>query len=379
MFPARGTIGNSLFFVPLLLALFGLIMTYSASWAYSEISYDNSYYMLLKQAVALILGLGALVLFSKMNHQKLLQASELFLLFFIFLTGLTLLPGLSAEGRWLDLGPLSFQPTEGLKLALILWLSYAIPLKGEKIRNFKEGILPFVLALAFIGMLTISQPDFGMTTLYIAVAGFMLFVGGARIWDLTKVALMSLPLLGGLALMAPYRLDRLMAFLRPGANKMDESYQLIQSLVAFGSGGVWGRGLGRSAEKFLYLPSAYNDFIYSIVGEELGFLGALAVLFLFLYFGFRGFQLALRCKEKATSLLASGLTFIIVWQALLNFCVTLGVLPVTGLTLPFISYGGSSLIVSLAMVGVLISISNWEERQKRLPDNLSNTGGEELP
>jgi len=340
------------------LTLFGLIMVYSSSWIYSDYYYGNSYYLLLKQIIAAVIGIGVLVFFTYLDLDQLVNYSMHLVAIFVFFTLVTLIPGLSTGGRWLDLGPLTFQPTEGLKFALILWTSLAIGELGERIKDFGRGIVPFIVIMGFVSLLTLLQPDFSMTVLLITTVGFLLFVAGARLIDLGKVILLGVPLLGGLLVLEPYRLRRLISFFGPGRDQLDAGYQITQSLIAFGSGGVFGKGLGQSVEKFLYLPAGYNDFIYAIVGEELGFIGALLVIGLFILFGFAGFNIAINCESQLLSLVAAGITFVVCFQALLNFSVTLGLLPVTGLTLPFVSYGGSSLIVSLAMVGTLLNIAS---------------------
>ncbi len=352
-----GRTGYYLLISSFLLTVFGIIMVYSSSWIYSDYYYGNSYSLLLKQIVAAAIGLGVMAFFIRVDLTRLLDYSGHLLVIFIFLTLVSLIPGLSTGGRWIDLGPLSFQPTEGLKFALILWTSLAIDDLGSRIKDFGQGVAPFILVVGFISLLTLLQPDFSMTVLLISAVGFLLFVGGARIVDLGKVILLGLPLLGGLLVLEPYRLRRLISFFGPGNDQLGTGYQLTQSLIAFGSGGVVGKGLGGSVEKFLYLPAGYNDFIYAIVGEELGFIGTLLVVGLFVVWGVAGFKIALDTESEVLSLIAAGITFVICFQALLNFSVTLGLLPVTGLTLPFISYGGSSLIVTLAMVGTLLNIA----------------------
>ncbi|MBS3740046.1 putative lipid II flippase FtsW [Candidatus Bipolaricaulota bacterium] len=342
----------------LLLTFFGLIMVYSSSWAYASHYYGNSYFLLLKQTIAAVIGFGALIFFIKVDLTKIIDLSGYLLAGFTFLTFLTLIPGLSTGGRWLDFGPLAFQPTEGLKFGLIIWASLGVADLGDKLKDFKRGIGPFLIVVGLLSLLTLLQPDFSMSVLLIASVGFLLFIGGARLLDLGKVIALGLPLLGGLLVLKPYRLQRLISFFGSGRDSMDTGYQLSQSLIAFGSGGIFGKGLGQSVEKFLYLPSGYNDFIYSIIGEELGFIGSLIVIGLFIAFGVEGFRIAVKQDDLVRSLIAAGFTFVICFQAILNFGVTLGLMPVTGLTLPFISYGGTSLIISLAIVGVLINIDN---------------------
>ena len=349
--------GNRFLLCTILLTLFGLIMTYSSSWVYSDMFYGNSYYLLLKQTIAAVIGFTALVVLARIDYHWLVRRGEYFLLGFLFLTALTFLPSLSQGGRWLDLGPVVVQPTEGLKFALILWIALTIERKGEKLKEFTEGVLPFFVALGGIAIFTLAQPDFSMTMLYASTIVFMLFVAGAKTADLGKIFLGGIPLFGGILIMEPYRFKRLVSFFNPLEDKLDSGYQLMQSLMAFGSGRIFGKGLGQSAETFFYLPSAYNDFIFSIIVEELGFVGAILVLSGFGYLAYQGFKLSLNIEDPIGAHLASGITFIFVFQALINFAVTLGVLPVTGLTLPFLSYGGSSLIISLAMVGTLLNIA----------------------
>lgn len=340
------------------LTLLGLIMIYSSSWVYSDIYYGNSYYILLKQAIAAVIGAVVFTVCARMDYHFLIQWSEVWLLLGVLATALTLIPSLSSEGRWIDLGLFTFQPTEALKFGLILWVTRTVHEKGRLIRrNFIEGILPFFVVTGIISLFTLSQPDFSMTMLYVSTVFVMLFLAGAHLKDLGKVVLAALPLLGGLMVIAPYRFERLVSFLQPSADKLGSGYQLLQSLTAIGAGGVFGRGLGQSVGKLFYVPSAYNDFIYSIIGEELGFVGAVLVLGLFCYLGYLGLRLAVNTEDPQGKLLAGGITFVLVFQAFLNFCVTLGLVPVTGLTLPFVSYGGSSLIVTLAMVGTLVSIA----------------------
>ncbi|MCF7876598.1 putative lipid II flippase FtsW [Candidatus Bipolaricaulota bacterium] len=341
-----------------LLTSFGLIMVYSSSWAYSDYYYGNSYFLLLKQSVAAVLGFASLFFLAKVNIDMIIEYSGYLLAGFTLLTLFTLIPSFSTEGRWLDLGPLSFQPTEGLKFGLIIWTSLAVVDLGDRIKDFRRGIVPFLIVMGGISFLTLLQPDFSMTVLLVTTVGFILFAGGARLVDLGKVIALGVPLLGGLLVMEPYRLQRLISFFGPGRDRLETGYQLTQSLIAFGSGGIFGKGLGGSVEKFLYLPSGYNDFIFSIVGEELGFIGSILVIGLFTALGVEGFRISLKQEDRTRALIAGGFTFVLCFQALLNFSVTLGLMPVTGLTLPFISYGGTSLIVSLAMVGFIINIDN---------------------
>jgi cell division protein FtsW len=244
-----------------------------------------------------------------------------------------------------------------VKFSLIIYLAATISRKGEKLSSFTEGVLPFVVVLSILGIVMISQPDFGMLLLFGAVSMAMLFLSGARISHLAWLGMGSIPLIYVALRIAPYRLARIVSFLDPYAYDTSSGYQIVQSLVAIGSGGVIGRGLGASRAKLFYLPQAHNDFIFSIVSEELGLIGALALLALFAFFAWRAFQIASHASDRFGYLLAFGIGFTISIQTLINLGVALGILPVTGLTLPFISNGGSSLVVTLAMVGTLLNIS----------------------
>ncbi|MFW6421548.1 MAG: FtsW/RodA/SpoVE family cell cycle protein, partial [Candidatus Bipolaricaulota bacterium] len=284
------------------LILYGLIMIYSCSWIYSDVYYGNSYQLLIKQLLACAIGIVALWVFSRVDYLVLTEWSEVALLVFLFLTALTLIPAFSSQGRWLDVGPFALQPTEGLKFALLLWTAITIQRKEKKLGDFVEGVLPFFVMLGFISLFTLTQPDFSMTMVYVSLVFFMLFIAGAKLKNLGKVVMGALPLFGGLLVMAPYRFQRLIAFANPLQHSQDEGYQLMQSLMALGSGGVLGRGLGQSAEKFLYLPSAHNDFIFAILGEELGFIGAFILIGLFVYLGTKGFQIALKVEDRTGKL-----------------------------------------------------------------------------
>jgi len=236
-------------------------------------------------------------------------------------------------------------------------LAATITLKKASIRSFVDGVLPFILVLLVIAAVTMNQPDFGMTLIFAALTAVMLFVGGARTTHLLGVGIASIPFIFLAVRIAPYRLARVLSFLNPHDYSTSSGYQTIQSLVAIGSGGLIGRGLGASRAKLFYLPQAQSDFIFSVTAEELGLIGALILIVLYVIFAWRAFAIANSAPDQFGRLLAFGIGFAVVFQVLLNLGVATGLLPVTGLTLPFISNGGSSLFVTLAMVGVLANIS----------------------
>lgn len=353
----RGAPDFGLLFVVIILILFGLVMVYSASSATSYKYYGNPDHLLIRQFIAALIGLGILLLLMNLDYKWLLHIDDLLLIFAVGLTLLTLVPCLSIGGRWLKLGSFGFQPSELLKLALILYVAASIVRKGDRIRKFSEGVLPYLVILGVSSILLIEQPDFGMAMIFGAITIFMLFIGGVRTGHLASCVFSALPFLYLLIFYVPYRRARIISFFTPFEHSEAEGYHLIQSLMTTGSGGVVGRGLGAGRAKFFYLPSVYNDFIFSTTGEELGLIGTLFLVFAFALLTYKGLKIATGAPDRFGSLLGAGITFALSLQAVLHLGVSIGVLPVTGLTLPFISYGGSSLITSMAMIGVLLSIS----------------------
>ena len=344
-----------------LLVLTGLVILYSASAPFSLRHYGSDTFMLFKQFMAAIAGSIALLFFTFFDYHKLAALNGLMLLGATGLTLLTILPLGLGEGRWLFVGPFAVQPTEFVKFALIVYLAGAVARKGEAMRSFRAGVLPFLAVLALLGAIVLNQPDLGMLLVYGALTVTVLFLGGASPWHLVGVGVCSIPAIGLAIWMAPYRFARVLSFLNPEAYGTSSGYQTIQSLIAVGSGGIFGRGLGASRAKLFYLPQAHNDFILAVTAEELGLLGVLAMLALIGLLVWRAFAIAERAPDALGRLLALGIGFVIAFQTILNAGVVLGLLPVTGLTFPFFSNGGSSLLVTLAMVGVLLNVSRQGE------------------
>ena len=343
--------------VSALLVLLGLVILYSASSPFSLRHYGSDTYMLFKQFLAAAAGAALLLFFSFFDYHRLAKLNGLLLLGATGLTLLTILPFSFADGRWLSLGPFALQPTELLKFALIVYLAGALSRKGDTIRSFRYGVLPFAMVLALLGAIVLNQPDLGMLLIYGALTAVMLFLGGANVWHLVGLGCGSLPFVALAIRLAPYRFARIVSFFDPQAYSTSSGYQTIQSLIAVGSGGILGRGLGASRAKLFYLPQAHNDFILSVVAEEAGFIGTLALLGLIGCLVWRAFVIARQTPDALGRLLALGIGFVIAFQAILNASVILGILPVTGLTFPFLSNGGSSLLVTLAMIGVLLNVS----------------------
>jgi cell division protein FtsW len=343
-----------------LLVLAGLIALYSASAPFSLRHFGSDTSMLLRQVIAALLGVAALAVLAAADYRRLAAINDLLLLGAFALTVATVLPIGIGDGRWLSLGPASFQPTELLKFSLILYLASSLARKGDKVRSFRDGVLPSLIVLGVLAAVVVIQPDLGMVLVLGAVTLAMLFFAGARLRHLAGVVLGCAPLVFLAVRFAPYRMARLLSFLNPYAHSETSGYQTIQSLIAVGSGGLFGRGLGASRAKLFYLPQSHNDFIAAVVAEELGFVGMLAMLGLLGFLVWRAFVIAERAPDRLGRLLALGIGFAFAFQTLVNLGVVVGLLPVTGLTLPFLSNGGSSLIVTLAMVGVLLSISRRE-------------------
>jgi cell division protein FtsW len=274
---------------------------------------------------------------------------------------MVLIPGIGVSRggarRWIMFPGFAFQPSELAKLSMVLYLAHSMAKKEQLIRTFSVGVLPhLIVSGAFAGLLLL-EPDFGTALILTMLLYFMLFIGGVRISHLLATALLALPVLAYVMMTAEYRLRRLMTFLDPWSDPSGSGFHVIQSLIAFGSGQLFGRGLGESRQKLLYLPEAHTDFVYSVIGEELGLLGALAVLALFAVIIVRGLRLTAKIEEPFDQYLAFGLTVLIGLQALIHMGVVMGLMPTKGLVLPFISYGGSAMVVNLIEAGILLGLS----------------------
>lgn len=339
------------------LVLAGLIFVATASAPVSARVYGDPWAMLNRQAAAVGLGLLALLFFWRVDYHRFEAVDDLLLLAAIFLTGLTLVPRISYGGRWLAVGPVALQPAEFGKVAVLLYISGSLVRRDRWLCDPRHGLLPHLFVLGLFGLLFLLQPDFGMFFVYATLTAFLLWVGGVPTGHLLISGLFGVPL--GLALLfsARYRWERLLAFLNPAAYRDTVGYQLFQALLAIGSGGAVGRGLGASRVKLLYLPSAHNDFVFAVVAEEVGFLGVFLLLCLYVALVVLGFMVARRAPDKLGALYALGASFLLGFQTLVNLGVAVGVLPVTGLTLPFLSYGGSSAVVSLGLVGLILGVA----------------------
>ena len=349
-----------LLFAVLFLVGIGIVMVYSASSALALKKYGSDFYFLKKQALFSLMGIVALVLFSHIPFR--LYRSLTYPLLFVAL-GLLLAVqfsglGLSAGGsfRWLRLGPVTFQPVEVARLALIVFMAYSLNKKHETLQFFGIGFMPHVILLAIFAVPLLLQPDFGSVVIFGALVWMMMFVAGVPILHLLTVLILLLPPAYFLMINATYRIKRLISFLDPWQYPADEGYQIIHSLMAFGTGGIWGAGIGKGYQKLFYLPEPHTDFIFAVIGEELGFWGVLFILGLYAIVIWRGIRIACHSEDNFGMLMAAGITLAIGLQVSINMGVALGLLPTKGLTLPFLSYGGTSLLLNMACIGILMNI-----------------------
>lgn len=348
--------------VVILLSAIGLVMVYSSSSAYARDKYGNSYFFFKKQLLWLLVGSIGLFFTYHLPYEKLKLASKPLILFSILLLFVSISPlGYQAGGakRWIKTGSLLFQPSEIAKLFFVIYIADFLSRKKAKIKSFFTGLCPPLLILFALVMLLLLQPDFGTAVLITAVAFILFFVGGGSLIYLFSMFFLSLPFIYYLIFEVGYRRERIIAFLNPYKDPLGAGFQLRQSIIAIGSGRIFGKGFGASRQKLFFLPSSYNDFIFSIIGEELGFIGAIGVILLYVILVLLGFKIVLKAKEAKDDfavLLASGIILLIALQVFINIGVSTGILPTKGLCLPFVSYGGSSLVVNLTSVGILLNI-----------------------
>lgn len=349
-----------LFIVFTLLAV-GLMMVLSASSVSSYNLFGDAHRLFRSQLMWTAAGTAVMLFFMKLDYHYFLQLGRPVLLGSILLLIVVLLPGIGwisgGARRWLVLGPIRLQPSEIAKLALIIYTAGFLYRKQEKTKNFVRGVLPPVLVFGLIFLLIIMQPDLGTGVTMAGSFVILLFAAGIKFKHLFLLILSGAGIFVYFVFSEGYRYRRLMAFLDPWSDRLDSGYHVIQSLIALGTGGLTGVGLGGSRQKFLYLPEPGTDFIYAILGEELGFIGAFSVLILYLLLAWRGYRIALRAGDRFGALLAVGLTSMIILQAVINVGVVTSSLPITGITLPFISYGGTSMVIMMAGVGILLNIS----------------------
>ncbi|MFP2898168.1 putative lipid II flippase FtsW [Corallococcus sp. 4LFB] len=345
----------------LALVSLGLVMTYSASAVLAQDKLGDSLYFLKRQLSAAGLGLVAMAVAMKLGWRKLARLAYPLLLVAIVLLIAVAIPGIGTTAggarRWIRLPGFSLQPAELAKFAWLVYLSYSLAKKREKVATFSIGFLPHLALCGILVLLCMLQPDFGSSVLLVFMLFVLLFAAGTKLSYLVGSVLLALPLAFVAIATSPYRMKRILAFLDPWAHRHDVGYQVAESLMSIGSGGITGLGLGDGRQKLFFLPEAHTDFIFSILGEELGLIGVGLLVVLYAVVLWRGIRAALAAGETFGTYLGLGISSIIAFQATVNMCVAMGLLPTKGLTLPFVSYGGTSLVVLMGSAGVLLSLS----------------------
>jgi cell division protein FtsW len=342
------------------LALFGLVMVYSASAVMAQKENGNQFYYVLKQGVFVFIGFIVMLLAMQFNYQLLKNRRIVYGLLLACTIGLVCVFGFSATNgahRWIKLPGFSLQPSEVSKLSLIIFLAYFLEKRAGEEGDFWRTFIPCGIVTGLLAAIIVIEPDFGTAMMLAVIFTVVIYAAGARVLHLAMAAAPALVVAAGLLIFVPWRLKRLITFLDPWADQQGSGFQVVQSLIAVGSGGTNGLGFAQGKQKMLFLPFAHSDFIFAVVGEELGLVGALAVIAVFALFLWRGVRTALLAPDRFGMLLSLGIVTSIVAQALFNISVVLSLVPTKGIPLPFISYGGSSLVPTLAAVGILLNVS----------------------
>lgn len=353
----------TLVIIVLVLVLIGILMVYSSSYVWAEYKYGDAYFFVKRQLLFVILGILSMIILYLFPYHRLKTYVNVILMICFFLLLLVLVPGIGivrgGAQSWIGVGAFSIQPAEFIKLGLILFLARYLADNEQSITTFWRGFFfPIVFILCIFGLIML-QPDFGTGVVLVITCVLMVFIAGARL--IYFIFFMFIGLIGLVILIisAPYRINRITAYLNPWNDPLGDGFQIIQSLYAIGPGKLLGVGFGNSLQKYFYLPEPQTDFIFAIVGEELGFLGGTAVIILFFLLCFRGIRVSTEVIDSFGRYVAIGIITMITVQVMINISVVIGLIPVTGITLPFLSYGGSSLTLSLASIGILLNISTY--------------------
>ena len=344
-----------------IISLFGVLMIYSSSYIWAEYKFNDPYKFLKSQLIFLILGYIIMFIVSKINYQKYQKYSNIIFGICFILIVLVLIPGIgtvrNGSRSWFGVGGFGIQPSEFTKLGLIIFTSKYLKNNNKELRDIKKGVLPILIVLMLVFGLIMLQPDFGTGVVIVISIVALLFVSGVKMNFFIKIGLLGLVGVVVLIIIAPYRMERIVSFLNPWSDPLGSGFQIIQSMYAIGPGGLLGLGFGNSIQKHFYLPEPQTDFIFSIISEEFGFMGILIVSSLFITIIYQGIKISMKCEDAFGKYLAFGITFSLAFQTLLNLMVVVGLIPVTGITLPFLSYGGSSLLITLLSMGILLNIS----------------------
>lgn len=350
-----------IFFSIITLLGIGIVMVFSASAISAHFHYKDSYYFLKRQLIWALAGLILMVVFMQIDYRIWRKWARPAFFGTLALLVLVLVPGVgkvvNGARRWIDLKFFALQPSELIKLTMVLYMGDSLTRQQDRITNFSKGLLPHLAMLVFVFGLILMEPDLGTALAISGTVFLMFFAAGAKLSHLGSLVATGVLGIIGAIIAEPYRMRRITAFMDPWQDPLDTGYHIIQSLYALGSGGLFGLGLGRSREKFLYLPEPHTDFIFAILGEELGFIGTVTIIALFFLLAWRGYKVAISAPDAFGSILAAGLTTVISLQAMMNIAVVTASMPVTGIPLPFISYGGSALLFTMIGVGILLNIS----------------------
>lgn len=365
---AEGKSDKIFFYVVLALLVFGLIMIASAGISYSRTRFGDAYFFFKRQLLWGVLpGLVIFYITQKINYHFWKKISfPLFAASVVFLI-LVFVPGFGSKiygvSRWVQLGGFSFQPSEMLKFSLIIYLAAWLESQREKVKDFFDGLIPFLAIVAFIGFLLMKQPDMGTLGVTIFIAMSIFFVSGSKVSHMFLIGVAGIIAFFSLIKLETYRMNRFLVFLHPELDPRGVGYQINQALLAIGSGGIFGLGLGHSLQKFNYLPEPVGDSIFAIIGEELGLLGAILVVALFVVLAMRGLRIAKQAPDCFGRLVVTGIVCWIIFQAFINVAAVSGLIPLTGVPLPFISYGGTSVIFLMAAAGVVLNISKYADNR----------------
>ena len=350
-----------LLFAVILISLFGVLMIYSSSTVWASYKFDDPFKYLKTQSIFLIIGIILMVIVSKIHYTYYLYKANILLFSCFVLLILVIIPGIgtvrNGSRSWFGIGGFGIQPSEFMKLAMIIFVSKYLYKNNKDIKNIKKGIIPILLIVLLAFGLIMLQPDFGTGVILVMSIIGLLFISGVNIKFFLILGIFGIIGSVLLIVIAPYRFQRILSFINPWLDPLGSGFQAIQSLFAIGPGGFLGLGLGNSIQKHFYLPEPQTDFIFSIISEELGFLGILIVSSLFIIIIYRGIKISLNAKDLFSKYLSFGIIFQLSFQTLLNLMVVVGLIPITGVTLPFISYGGSSLLISMISIGIVLSVS----------------------
>lgn len=352
-----------LLFGIIIISLFGILMIYSSSYVWALYKFNDSYKFVKTQMLFLIVSYILMYFTLKIPYTKYLNKSNIIFIVCIILLILVLIPGIgtvrNGSRSWFGIGGFGIQPSEFTKLGMIIFTSKYLAFNEKILKDIKKGLLPILSILILVFGLIMLQPDFGTGVIIVMSIIGLLFISGVPMGFFIKLGILGLLGVVGLIIAAPYRMKRIVSFLNPWSDPLGSGFQIIQSLYAIGPGGLLGLGFGNSIQKHFYLPEPQTDFIFAIISEEFGFMGILFVSSVFLLIIYRGFRIAINCQNKFGKYLAFGITFQLAFQCLLNLMVVVGLIPVTGVTLPFLSYGGSSLLITMFSMSILLNISKY--------------------